>query len=115
MYTIQEPLKETKQIGTVYHIGVFRAYGAVSDDCRICNIDLETGEFGYTALRNDDWKIFKTPEEALSVIEKLDPYNKQFDMFGEQGKFEFFLVEQAVVEMRQVVRRFVKQTKVEEL
>ena len=115
MYTIKDPLKETKQIGTVYHIGVSRAYGAVSDDCRITSVDLETGEFWYAALRNDDWKIFKTPEEALSVIEKLDPYNKQFDMFGKLSKFEFFLVEQAVVEMRQVVRRFVKQTNIKDL
>ncbi len=115
MYAIQESLKETKQIGTVYHIGVSRACGAVSDDCRITGVDLETGEFWYAALRNDDWRIFKTPEEALSVIEKLDPYNKQFDMLGEQGKFEFFLVEQAVVEMRQVVRRFVKQTNIKDL
>jgi hypothetical protein len=115
MYTIQEPLKETKQIGAVYHIGVSRIYGAVSDDCRISGIDSETGEFWYTALQNEYWKVFETVEEALATIKKLDPYNKSFDMFGEQSRFEFFLVEQAVVEMRQVVRRFVKQTKVEEL
>lgn len=115
MYTIQEPLKETKQIGTVYHIGVSRICGAVSDDCRISSIDPETGEFWYTAFQNEYWKVFETAEEALAAIGKLDPYNKQFGMFGEQGRFEFSLVEQAVVEMRQVARRFVKQTKVEEL